>query len=91
MPVSIKLSTPLRRYAGGAKVVEVSASTVGGALGALCERHPALREPLYDPTGEIRSFVRVFVGSRDIADMGGRDAPVADGDVLSIVPPVAGA
>ncbi|MBD3176295.1 MAG: molybdopterin synthase sulfur carrier subunit [Armatimonadia bacterium] len=91
MGVYIKLPTPLRRHAEGAKSLEVSAGTVGDALAALCERYPGLRDPLYDGEGKIKSFVRVFVGGKDVAELDGTGTPLSDGDQVSIVPPVAGA
>jgi molybdopterin converting factor small subunit len=42
------------------------------------------------PEGELRSFVNVFVGSRDVRALAGLATPLADGDVLAIIPAVAG-
>jgi molybdopterin converting factor small subunit len=88
---TIKLPTPLRRHTNQVKTVTVEASTVGEALAALIATYPAIEPSLFAAPGELKPFVRVFVGERDIADAAGLDTPLAGEDVLSIVPPVAGA
>ena len=40
--------------------------------------------------GEIRPYVNVFVGSDDVRSISGLDTPLSDGDVVSIIPAVAG-
>jgi adenylyltransferase/sulfurtransferase len=89
--VTIKLPTPLRRHAGQVKSVQVEAGTVGRALQALVEQYPAMRGSLYAEDGSIKPFVRVFIGTTDIADRQGTETPVREGETISIVPPVAGA
>ena len=91
MPVVIKLPTPLRRHADQARSVEVAASNVGQALQALVQTYPKMGSAIFAESGEVKPFVRVFVEGRDIADLQGGDTAVQDGDVISIVPPVAGA
>jgi adenylyltransferase/sulfurtransferase len=92
MAVSILIPTPLRRYVGGADHVEVEAGTVEAALAALADRHPDLRRQLFDDAGRLRSFVNVFLGDKNIRDLGAAEKPVAlkDGDSLTIVPAIAG-
>jgi adenylyltransferase/sulfurtransferase len=92
MPVSILIPTPLRRYVGGAKTVEVTADTVQGALAALADKSPDLRRQLFDDHGRIRNFVNVFLGDKNVRNLGQPlDAlPVRDGDILTLVPAIAG-
>ena len=91
MPVTIKLPTPLRRHSGQVKHIDVAATTAGEALAQLVAQFPAMQGALFADGGEIKPFVRVFVDGRDIADLQGAETPTADGAVISIVPPVAGA
>jgi adenylyltransferase/sulfurtransferase len=92
MPVSILIPTPLRRYVGGAKTVEVTADTVQAALTALADKSPDLRRQLFDDSGRIRSFVNVFLGDKNVRNLGKSldILPVQDGDVLMLVPAIAG-
>jgi molybdopterin converting factor small subunit len=91
MPVTIKLPTPLRRHAGQVKTAQVAPGTIQAALDELCGTYPDMRGAIFGADGQIKPFVRVFVGAKDIADLSGPQTAVADGDVISIVPPIAGA
>jgi molybdopterin converting factor small subunit len=87
---TVRIPTPLRRFTNGADEVKLAARTVGEALEQLGDRHAGLRGQIFDANGEIRSFVNVFVGERHIRSREGFDTPLANGEVISIVPAVAG-
>ena len=91
MPITIKLPTPLRRHAGGAKTAQVEAATAGEALQQLVATYPAMEGSIYDDAGEVRGFVRVFVDGTDMADLDGPATALGDDAEIAIVPPVAGA
>lgn len=90
MTVTVRIPTALRAYAGHEAKTQVEAKTVGDALSALVARHPALKPHLYEDDGRLRSFVNVFLGDRDVRELGGQDTPVAEGATVLIVPSVAG-
>jgi len=91
MSVVVKIPTPLRKFAAGQRRVEVPAGTVGAVLSALVTGSPELADRLYAGDGLLKPTVRVFVGETDIEALGGLAADAADGAVVSIIPPVAGA
>ncbi|HEX2252923.1 MAG TPA: molybdopterin-synthase adenylyltransferase MoeB [Thermoanaerobaculia bacterium] len=88
--VTVEIPTPLRRFTGDQAHVRVEASTVGEALAALVERHPALGRHLYDDAGKLRSFVNVFVGDDNIRQRDGVGTQLAAGETVSIIPSIAG-
>ena len=90
MAVKILLPTALRHFAEGQEAVEVQAGTVGDALGGLVTRHPQLKNHLFAPDGALRNFVNVYVGDQDIRFREKQATRLAEGDVVSIVPAVAG-
>jgi adenylyltransferase/sulfurtransferase len=92
MPVSILIPTPLRRYVGGAKSVAVEAGTAQAAVAALTGQHPELARQLLDEAGRLRSFVNLYLGDQNVRGLGASLEAVAlkDGDVLTIVPAIAG-
>jgi molybdopterin/thiamine biosynthesis adenylyltransferase/rhodanese-related sulfurtransferase/molybdopterin converting factor small subunit len=86
----ILIPTPLRQFAGQQNAVEVGGATVGEALGALTTQYGDLRRHLYTEEGKLRSFVNVYVNDEDIRYLGKDATPVQEGDVISIVPSIAG-
>jgi len=90
MAVTVRIPTQLRTLSGGASEVPIDGSTVAEVLKALDAAHPGFGERLFDDTGELRRFVNVFVADEDIRFLQGTDTAVAEGQVVSIVPAVAG-
>jgi sulfur-carrier protein len=90
MAVEIKLPTVLRAQADGQSSVTVDGSTVGEVFQHLTAQFPGLRGNLLDDAGGLHKFVNVYKDDDDIRYLDGLDTKVADGDVLSILPAVAG-
>jgi sulfur-carrier protein len=90
MAVTVRIPTQLRNLSGGAGEVALEPGTVGEVLQALEATHPGFGERLFDEAGSLRRFVNVFVAEEDIRFLDGIDTAVAEGQVLSIVPAVAG-
>jgi adenylyltransferase/sulfurtransferase len=90
MAVKVIIPTPLRVYAAKNDSAEVSAQTVGEALGGLTTQYADLRKHLFTDDGKLRSFVNVYLNDEDIRYMAKEATPVKDGDVVSIVPSIAG-
>ena len=57
---------------------------------ALVDSYPGLRGQLLDDSGGLHKFVNVYKDDDDIRYLDGLDTKVGDGDVLSILPAVAG-
>jgi molybdopterin converting factor small subunit len=90
VPVEVKLPTVLRTHAGGEASVTVDGATVGEVFQALVEAYPGLRGNLLGDDGGLHKFVNVYKDDDDIRYLEGLDTKVGDGDVLSILPAVAG-
>jgi sulfur-carrier protein len=86
----VRIPTPLRRLTGGEAEVSVDGATLAEVVAALDARHPGLGERILDEEGRLRRFVNVFVRDEDVRFLDGLDTAVADEDVVSIIPAVAG-
>ena len=53
-------------------------------------RFPGLAGNLTDDAGQLHKFVNVYLNDDDIRYLDSLDTKVADGDVISILPAVAG-
>jgi len=89
MAIEVRIPTILRSYTGGAKSVEGSGDTLAGLIADLEERYGGLQERLVDDSG-LRRFVNVYLNDEDVRFLGGLDAPVKDGDTVTVLPAVAG-
>lgn len=90
MAITVRVPTPLRRITNGQGEVQVQASTIREAIEKLEESYPGFKERLVDEQGEVRRFVNLYLNDEDIRFLKGIDTEVKDGDVLSIVPAIAG-
>jgi sulfur-carrier protein len=89
MAVTVRIPTTFRPLAGGASTVEAEGSTVAEVLASLEAKHPGFADRLLED-GALRKFVNVFVGDEDIRFMSGLDTEVPDGEMVAILPAVAG-
>ena len=90
MSVEVRLPTLLRPHAGGAASVTADGATVGDVFHGLLDRYPGLAGNLVDDTGQLHKFVNVYRNDDDIRYLEQLDTKVADGDVISVLPAVAG-
>jgi sulfur-carrier protein len=90
MPVEVRLPTLLRPHADGAASVSANGATVGDVFADLTDRYPGLSDQLVDESGRIHKFVNVYRNDDDVRYLDQLDTKVTDGDVVSILPAVAG-
>lgn len=84
------IPTPLRKFTNQASTVITTGNTVAEAVSHLAKQYPALSKHLLDEGGNIRSFIRIFVGDEDIISLDKEQTAVAEDTVISIVPAIAG-
>lgn len=90
MAVSVLIPTPLRKYTNEQDTVTVSAGTIGSLVVELEANYPGMGKRLTDDQGELRRFINFYVNEEDIRFLEGKDTSINDGDVVSIVPSIAG-
>ena len=88
--VTVFLPGPLRQKVGNQPLLTVDGSTVLEIIDALDQSYPGLRFQLCYETGELRSFVNIFVHRENIRYLQGLDTPIPPGGQVSIFPSVAG-
>ncbi len=86
----ITLPTPLRPYADKQSEVSVAGTTIKEVLSNLTARHPGLKKHLFGDDGNLRSFVNVYVNDEDIRYLQKGETKVAEHDLVSIIPSIAG-
>src|SRR5689334_4965916 len=90
MSVTVAIPTPLRNFTGGRDAVDVPGATVGEVLDGLLSEHTGLKRHLVQDDGRLRTFVNLYLNDTDIRQLESTRTPVRAGDVLTIVPSIAG-
>jgi molybdopterin synthase sulfur carrier subunit len=90
MAIEARIPTILRNYTDGEKAVSGNGSTLGEVFTDLDSRHEGLRGRLVGEDGSLNRFVNVYLNDEDVRFLGGIETPMSDGDVITILPAVAG-
>jgi molybdopterin synthase sulfur carrier subunit len=89
MAVEVRIPTILRTYTGGAKAVDGQGTTLSEVIESVEAGNPGIKERLIDD-GDLRRFINVYVNDEDVRFLDGLATPVGDGDVVVVLPAVAG-
>jgi sulfur-carrier protein len=89
MAIEVRIPTILRTYTGGQKTVTSSGATLAELVDQLDASYPGIREKLIED-GDLRRFVNVYVNDEDVRFTGSLQTRVQDGDVVVVLPAVAG-
>ena len=90
MAVEVRMPTILRKYTAGEKAVQGSGGTVREVIENLENRYPGVRGAVVTDAGDLHRFINMYLNDEDIRFIGSLETPVSDGDVISILPAVAG-
>lgn len=90
MAIEVKVPRLLQRLVGGAKVIQAEGKNITQVLENLEQRYPGFKGRLITPEGKIHPFVNLYLNEEDIRFLKELNTEVSDGDVLSILPAVAG-
>ena len=88
--IQVRVTAVLQKLTNGQKAVEASGATVSAILDDIDHRYPGFKAQMFGPDGKLHRFVNVYLNDEDIRYAGGVDAPVKTGDVLDILPALAG-
>jgi molybdopterin synthase sulfur carrier subunit len=87
--VEVRVTSVLQKVIGS-KSVQAEGATIGEVLQGVNERFPGFREQITMEDGSLHRFVNIYVNDEDIRFMQQLETPVETGDVISILPALAG-
>ena len=90
MGIEVRVPTVLRKHTDGERRVSGDGDHLRGLINDIGDRHNGLRDALIADDGSLHRFINVYVNDEDVRFIKGIDTPLSDGDVVSILPAVAG-
>lgn len=89
MTVEVRVTSVLQRVVGG-KSLQAEGSTIGEVIEKINARFPGFKDQITMEDGSLHRFVNIYVNDEDIRFMQSLETPVKPGDVVSILPALAG-
>ncbi len=89
MSIEVRVTSVLQIVLG-AKSVQSDGGTVGELLEDVNARFPGFKAQITSPEGSLHRFVNIYINDEDIRYLESLATPVKEGDVLSILPALAG-
>jgi len=86
----ILIPSPYRRFTDNESEYRSEGQTVGEAMREFVQMYPAMGQKLLTEEGQMRSYVHVFIGDRDIRFLRGMNTPVDAETLIRLVPAIAG-
>jgi molybdopterin converting factor small subunit len=90
MSIKIKIPEYLRDKTDGKSLIDVTGNTIRECLGALVRCYPALQGEIVDGQGMLLLKWLIFINGKLSNASDELSAPVTEGDVILLVPMVAG-
>jgi sulfur-carrier protein len=90
MPVEVRIPPLVQKVTGGQRSLSATGATVNELIQNLDSRYPGFSNELRDGSGQVHRFVNIYVNDEDVRFLNKLDTPVKDGDVVSILPAMAG-
>ena len=84
------IPTPLRKFTESQGSFLSQGVTVRDVINDLITKYTSLKPHLIDDQGNIRSFIRIYVGEDDIQSLNQESTRVDPNTVVSIIPAIAG-
>lgn len=88
--IQVRVTAVLQKLTGGRKAIEATGATVAAIFEDIERRYPGFKAQMYTSDGKLHRFVNVYLNDEDIRYTGGVETSVKQGDVLDILPALAG-
>lgn len=87
---TITIPTPLRRFTNNQSTLTTESGTVHEAIQELGATYPELKPHLLDAEGNLKPFIRIYVGDEDIKALQQGATPVSADTTINLIPAIAG-
>lgn len=88
--MDIYISATLRSFFGRNSKLSASKDNVKDILGWLTDEYPESKKILFDENGKLRSFIRIYVGEKEVTEKDGWNEKISDMEQVLLLPAIAG-
>ena len=89
MAVEVRVTGNMQKLLGDKKSVKAEGSTVSEVIADVDRRYPGFRDRVVED-GKLLRFVNVYLNDEDVRFLQQLDTQLNEGDVLSVLPALAG-
>ena len=89
MPVEVRVTANMQKLIGGQRSITVEGGTVAEMLNNIEARYPGFKSQVM-VDGQLHRFVNIYLNDEDIRFLSQLDTPLTDGDIVSVLPALAG-
>ena len=90
MAVEVRIPPVLRKHTGGTAMVSTTGATVAEVIESLDADYPGFKAQITDDAGQLHRFINLYRNGEDIRYLAQLETQIDDGDVVAILPAVAG-
>lgn len=90
MAVKVRVTSVIQKVVDNQKEFASDGKTIGELLENIDRAYPGFRAQIASDDGELHRFVNIYLNDEDVRYLGGKETPLKDGDVVSILPALAG-
>lgn len=90
MGVTVRIPTPLQKLTNNQSEITAEGATIKEMFDNVEKNYPGIKERLYSEEGELRRFINIYINEEDIRFLDSDNTKVKDGDVISVIPAIAG-
>ncbi|MSU78790.1 MAG: MoaD/ThiS family protein [Gemmataceae bacterium] len=89
MPIKVQIPQAMRQHADGQANVDLAGANIKELLDNLGAKHPNIVARIFE-NGQVRRFVNIYLNDEDVRYLDNLQTATKDGDVVAIIPAVAG-
>lgn len=89
MAVEVRVTANMQKHLGGLKSVQADGTTVRDVLDDIERQYPGFRDMVMTEGG-LHRFVNVYLNDEDVRFLQQLDTKLSEGDVVSVLPALAG-
>ena len=90
MPVTVNVTSVIQQAVNGQREFKADGGTIRELIDNIDRDYPGFAGRITDDKGEMLRFVNVYLNDEDVRYLGGKETALKDGDVVSILPALAG-